>query len=134
MRPFLLAFCLLAGVAGAAQPVAPWRASTSEEQRLDAAAFEGFDKGIAERLTDIESVAVILKGRTAYQYHRDGNPEALRDTQSVAKSALAALSASRCGRAISLRSTGRWWNWCRSGVSSTQIRGRRQSLCITCSQ
>lgn len=91
MRPFVLAFCLLAGAAGAAQPVAPWRASTPEEQRLDAAAFEGFDQAISERLTDIQSVAVVLKGRTAYQYHRDGNPEALRDTQSVAKSALAAL-------------------------------------------
>ena len=91
MRAFVLAFCLLAGAAGAAQPVAPWRASTPEEQRLDAAAFEGFDQGIGERLTDIQSVVVILNGRTAYQYHRDGNPEALRDTQSVAKSALAAL-------------------------------------------
>jgi CubicO group peptidase (beta-lactamase class C family) len=91
MRPFVLVFCLLAGAAGAAQPVAPWRASTPEEQRLDAAAFEGFDQSISERLTDIQSVVVVLKGRTAYQYHRDGNPESLRDTQSVAKSALAAL-------------------------------------------
>jgi CubicO group peptidase (beta-lactamase class C family) len=91
MRPFVLAFCLLAGAAGAAQPVAPWRASTPEEQRLDASAFEGFDQGIGERLTDIQSVVVVLKGRTAYQYYRDGNPEALRDTQSVAKSALSAL-------------------------------------------
>lgn len=91
MRPLILALCLLAGAAGAAQPVAPWRASTPEEQRLDAAAFEGFDQGIGDRLTDIQSVVVVLEGRTAYQYHRDGNPEALRDTQSVAKSALAAL-------------------------------------------
>jgi CubicO group peptidase (beta-lactamase class C family) len=91
MCPFVLAFCLLAGAAGAAQPVAAWRASTPEEQRLDSAAFEGFDQSIGERLTDIQSVVVVLKGRLAYQYHRDGNPEALRDTQSVAKSALAAL-------------------------------------------
>lgn len=91
MRLLLLALCLLAGTAGAEQPAAPWRASTSEEQRLDAIAFEGFDQGIGDRLADIESVVVVLQGRTAYQFYRDGNPEALRDTQSVAKSALAAL-------------------------------------------
>ena len=58
---------------------------------LDAAAFEGLDQAIGERLTDIQSVAVLLQGRLAYQFYRDGNPQALRDTQSVAKSALAAL-------------------------------------------
>ena len=92
MRPFfVLAFCLFVGAAGAANPLAPWRASTPEEHRLDAAAFEGFDQDVGDRLKDIQSVVVVLQGRTAYQYHRDGNPEALRDTQSVAKSALAAL-------------------------------------------
>lgn len=91
MRPFVLAFCLLAGAAAAAQPVATWRASTPEEQRLDAAAFEGFDRGIGENLTDVQSVVVVLQGRIAYQFYRDGNPEALRDTQSVAKSAVAVL-------------------------------------------
>ena len=91
MRAFAFALCLLASAAGTAQAVAPWRASTAEEQRLDAAAFEGFDEGIGGRLTDIQSVVVVLQGRTAYQYYRDGNPEALREVQSVAKSALAVL-------------------------------------------
>jgi len=84
-----LAVCLLA--AGAhAQHLAPLRSSTPEQQRLDAAAFDGFDQAIGDRLADIQSVVVLLHGRLAYQYHRDRNPDALRDTQSVAKSALAA--------------------------------------------
>ncbi len=91
MRWSVLVLYLFVGVAEAAQPSAPWRASTAEEQKLDATAFEGFDQGIGERLPDIQSVVVVLRGRIAYQYHRDGNPEALRDTQSVTKSALAAL-------------------------------------------
>jgi len=91
MRSFLLALCLLVGAAAAAQTPGPWRASTAEEQRLDAAAFAGVDQAVGERLSDIRSVVVVLQGRTAYEYHRDGNPEALRDTQSVAKSALVAL-------------------------------------------
>ena len=91
MRAFALALCLLAGAADAAQTVAPWRDSTAEEQRLDAAAFEGVDEYIGRRSTDIQSVVVVLQGRTAYRYYRDGDPEALRDTQSVAKSALAAM-------------------------------------------
>lgn len=68
-----------------------WREATAEEQALDAAAFAGFDTGIGERLGDVQSVVVVVQGRIAYQYHRDGNAEALRDTQSVRKSALAVL-------------------------------------------
>jgi CubicO group peptidase (beta-lactamase class C family) len=90
MRRFLFAACLLAGAA-AAQTADTWRATTPEEQRIDAAAFEGLDRDIGERLTDVQSVVVVLRGRLAYEYHRDGDPQALRDTQSVAKSALAAL-------------------------------------------
>jgi len=104
MRALVLASCLLAGITAAAQPVTAWRESTPEEQRLDAAAFGGFDEGIGGRLPDIQSVVVVLQGRTVYQYHRDGNPETLRDTQSVAKSALAALvgTALRQGHIASL--------------------------------
>ena len=92
MRSLAFAFWLLVSTAVAAQTAAPWRlSSTPEEQRLDAAAFVDFDRGIAERLADVQSVVVVLSGRVAYQYHRDGNPEALRDMQSVAKTALVAL-------------------------------------------
>jgi CubicO group peptidase (beta-lactamase class C family) len=91
MRAIVLALCLFAGAAGAGQPLAHWRDSTTEEQRLDAAAFAAVDRDIEARLGDIMSVVVVLQGRTAYQYHRDGQPETLRDTQSVAKSALVAL-------------------------------------------
>lgn len=34
---------------------------------------------------------MVVQGRTVFEYFRDGNPDTLRDTQSVAKSALAAL-------------------------------------------
>ena len=92
MRSLAFAFWLLVSTAAAAQTAVPWRLlSTPEEQRLDAAAFVDFDRGIAERLADVQSVVVVLSGRVAYQYHRDGNPEALRDMQSVAKTALVAL-------------------------------------------
>lgn len=91
MRAFVLVFCLAFGTAGAAEPASGWRAATPEEQRLDAAAFEGLDAALRDRLADVQSIVVVLQGRTAYQYHRDGDPEALRDTQSVAKSALAIL-------------------------------------------
>lgn len=91
MRAILLCLCLLAGASVAAQDVPPWRSPTPEERRLDAIAFESFDKGITEQLSDVQSVVVVLGGRTVYEYYRDGNPETLRDTQSVTKSALAVL-------------------------------------------
>ena len=105
MRSLAFAFWLLVSTAAAAQTAVPWRLlSTPEEQRLDAAAFVDFDRGIAERLADVQSVVVVLSGRVAYQYHRDGNPEALRDMQSVAKTALVALvgTAIRQGHIASL--------------------------------
>lgn len=104
MRAFLLAFWLFGGIAAAAQPVTPWHAPTPEEQRLDAAAFEGLDDVIGTRLTDIQGLVVVLQGRIAYQYQRSGNPQALHDTQSVAKSALATLvgAALRQGHIASL--------------------------------
>jgi CubicO group peptidase (beta-lactamase class C family) len=103
VRALAFALCLLAGAA-AAQPAPALRAATPQEQQLDANAFEGVDQGIRERLADIQDVVVLLQGRVAYQYHRDGNADTLRDTQSVAKSALAALVgvALRQGRISSL--------------------------------
>ena len=105
MRSLAFAFWLLVSTAAAAQAAVPRRLlSTPEEQRLDAAAFVDFDRGITERLADVQSVVVVLSGRVAYQYHRDGNPEALRDMQSVAKTALVALvgTALRQGHIASL--------------------------------
>lgn len=91
MRTLLLCLFLLAGTAADAQDMPPWRSSTPEEQRLDAIAFEGFDAGITGKLGDIQSVVVVLRGRTVYEYYRDGDPDTLRDVQSVTKSALAVL-------------------------------------------
>lgn len=99
-RNFLRTVSLLGGLGVmpplAAQPAPSWRDATPDEARLDAIAFDGFDAGITDRFGDVQSLAVVLQGRTAYQYHRDGNPDALRDTQSVTKSALALL----VGRAL----------------------------------
>lgn len=39
----------------------------------------------------MQSVAVVLQGRTVYAYHRDGRPNAPHDTQSVTKSVLSLL-------------------------------------------
>lgn len=91
MRIMFLCLCLFVGASVAAQDMPAWRQSMPEEQRLDAVAFEGFDKDITENLSDVQSVVVVLRGRTVYEYYRDGNPDALRDTQSVTKSALAVL-------------------------------------------
>lgn len=91
MRIMFLCLCLVAGTSVAAQDMPPWRTSMPEEQRLDAIAFEGFDSHITENLGDVQSVVVVLRGRPVYEYYRDGNPDALRDTQSVTKSALAVL-------------------------------------------
>lgn len=107
-RDFLRAASLLGSLGVlpplAAQSVPSWRDATPDEARLDAIAFDGFDAGIASGFGDVQSLVVVLQGRTAYQYHRDGNPDALRDTQSVTKSALALLvgTALRQGQIASL--------------------------------
>jgi len=77
----------------AATVQAEWRTGppTEQEQALDAAAFQGIDAVLAGQLTDVQSAVVVLRGRVVYAYYRDGNPDALRPTQSVAKSALSAL-------------------------------------------
>lgn len=67
------------------------REGSPAEQALDAAAFDGMDQAIGERLPDVQSAVVVLKGRVAYAYYRDGNPDTLHDVQSVAKSALSIL-------------------------------------------
>ena len=84
MRAVLLTLLPLAAFA-------QWQTPTPREKALDEAAFQGIAQTIAERFPDVQSVFVALHGRVAFQYHRDGAPETLRDVQSVAKSALSAL-------------------------------------------
>jgi len=92
MRKFLVWVCWMAAATALfAQELPPWRASTPEERRLDAAAFDGLDEAIATAFGDVQGVVVVLRGRMVYAYYRDGNPDALRDVQSVTKSALAVL-------------------------------------------
>nr|WP_236599063.1 serine hydrolase [Ramlibacter monticola] len=67
------------------------RAATSEQRAADAEAFEGVRQRLQERWTDVESVAVTLQGRTAFEFYRDAAPDRPRNVQSVEKSALSAL-------------------------------------------
>jgi CubicO group peptidase (beta-lactamase class C family) len=67
------------------------RAGSPEEQAADAAAFETVRRHLADRWTDVESVAVVLQGRRLFEFYRDGEPDRLRNVQSVEKSALCAL-------------------------------------------
>ncbi|WP_418120746.1 serine hydrolase domain-containing protein [Variovorax sp. 350MFTsu5.1] len=91
MRRFIVWLCAMVASTAFAQALPAWRTSTPEEQRLDAAAFKNLDKDIEQELGDVQSLVVVLQGRTVYEYYRDGDPNALRDTQSVTKSALALL-------------------------------------------
>jgi CubicO group peptidase (beta-lactamase class C family) len=87
--------CLSTGAVQAqhTQPLnTSWReTSTPAEQALDTAAFQGLDATLSAQLTDVQSAVVVLRGRVAYRYYRDGAPDKLRDTQSASKSALSAL-------------------------------------------
>lgn len=85
-----IAFCLV--VAGAQVPVrAQLQAPAPAARALDQVAFQGVERALAERLTDIQSAVVLLRGRVVFEFYRDGLPDKLRDTQSVRKSALSAL-------------------------------------------
>ena len=77
-------------IAAAALPAAAWQSTPPEKAQEASTAFAGMDD-VVRGLADVKSVVVLLQGRTAYQFHRDGQPDTLHDTQSVAKSALAAL-------------------------------------------
>jgi CubicO group peptidase (beta-lactamase class C family) len=92
MKQFFCAagVCLLMVLAPARADTG-WPASSAEERARDAAAFDGIDQAITESLADVQSVAVVLKGRLVHEYYRDGAPDKLRDVQSVAKSALTSL-------------------------------------------
>jgi CubicO group peptidase (beta-lactamase class C family) len=54
-------------------------------------AFAQAEQALQQTLTDVDSVAVLLRGRAVYEFYRDASPDKLRDVQSVEKSALSAL-------------------------------------------
>ena len=89
---FALLACLATSAVHAQPASTPWRETpTAAEQALDTAAFWDVDAALATQLTDVQSVVVVLRGRVVYQFYRDGDAQALRDTQSASKSALSAL-------------------------------------------
>lgn len=67
------------------------REATPPERAADAEAFEVVRKRLMDRWTDVESLAVVMQGRTLFEFYRDGAPDRLRNVQSVEKSALSAL-------------------------------------------
>ena len=89
-RPVLRAFLALL-LAAALPAAAQVRTATPEEAQADAAAFAEVDQVLRQRLTDIDSVVVVQRGRIVYTFYRDDAPDKLRDVQSVEKSALSAL-------------------------------------------
>jgi CubicO group peptidase (beta-lactamase class C family) len=89
MKTFRILSLCLAFLAPASD--AQLLASTPAQQAQDAEAFASIGPLLADRLTDIQSVVVVLRGRTVYEFYRDGKPDALRNVQSVEKSALSAL-------------------------------------------
>jgi CubicO group peptidase (beta-lactamase class C family) len=92
MKRYFLAACLcaLAGLAST-RALAEWRASSPDDEALDAAAFGSLPALITGQFADVQSVVVVHKGRAAFEFYRDGAPDKLRDVQSVAKSALSSL-------------------------------------------
>lgn len=67
------------------------RLGTPQERAEDAEAFEAVRKRLADVWTDVESAVVVAQGRTSFEFYRDGDPDKLRNVQSVEKSALSAL-------------------------------------------
>ena len=88
-RCFLATLLLL--LAGLTSAQAEWRASSPDEQALDAAAFGGLAPMITEQFGDVDSVVLVHKGRVAFEFYRDGAPDKLRKVHSVTKSALASV-------------------------------------------
>lgn len=86
-RRHVLAACCLAPL----QALALWRPATPQESALDEQALAGVMRTLTDRLSDIQSVVVVVQGRVAHEFYRDGEPGRLRDVQSVDKSAVAVL-------------------------------------------
>jgi CubicO group peptidase (beta-lactamase class C family) len=83
--------CLAAAGGWSTAVLAQIRTATADEQSADADALALVRQRLADRWTDVESVVVILQGRTLFEFYRDGAPDRLRNVQSVEKSALSAL-------------------------------------------
>ena len=86
LRPLLLCLALLAPAVHA-----QLLAGTPEQKALDAQAFGPIGPLLADRATDIQSLVVVVRGRVAHEFYRDGQPDRLRNVQSVEKSAISAL-------------------------------------------
>jgi CubicO group peptidase (beta-lactamase class C family) len=95
---FKIALLALAVSAAPVRAATEWHAASPQEQALDAAAFAGTDDLVRDHFGDVQSVVVLMNGRVAYAYYRDGDPEKLRDLQSVNKSALSALVGAALGQ------------------------------------
>lgn len=90
---------LLAGLLAPALPVhAQLKPEVPELQARDAAAFEPVARELRDRWTDVQSAVVLLQGRVAFTFYRDNAPDALRNVQSVEKSALSALAGIALGQ------------------------------------
>jgi CubicO group peptidase (beta-lactamase class C family) len=87
-----LSLALASAAVGASLPVwAQARSGTPDEQIADVQAFSAVRERLLERWTDVESAVVLVQGRIAMEFYRDGDPQRLRDVQSVEKGALSAL-------------------------------------------
>lgn len=85
------------GLAGAA--AVGVRAQTTAPAR-ELPPFQGTNDFIATQLTDVQSVVVMQKGRVVHGYYRDGDPNVLRDVQSVNKSLLSLLTGIALGQRL----------------------------------
>ena len=91
------ALCVLMAIAHRGVQ-AQLRDPTPAEHAADLAAFQAVQRALADRLTDVQSVVVVLRGRVAYEFYRDGLPDKLRETQSVQKSALSVVTGVALGQ------------------------------------
>ncbi len=95
---------LAGGLAGLLLPTLPLAAAhaqstaTPGDLAADGAAFEPVVRELAQSWTDVQSAVVMLQGRVALAWDRDGAPETLRNVQSVEKSALSALAGIALGQ------------------------------------
>ncbi len=82
-----------------ASALAPASTESAEPHAsVDAALSASLDEALQQDFSDIDSLVMLWRGRTAHSFHRDGDAQRLRDTQSVAKSLLSMLVGIAIGR------------------------------------